>query len=166
MVHGVEVGIKLADDIELAIQVEEVRVRLFRKAEVGDCFINLKGGEHEMTFGSLSGETRDNDGDAVFIEESEVLKAALKDGDMRRPEMIKMLSQMTDGKSPNSSTAQEGFKLMKTISPEDGDANGKYRKRIRFIEKTNVCCPGKPFSFPLESCFESKHAGYFIPGKS
>lgn len=84
VVHGVEVGIKLSDDMELAIQTEEVTVKLFRGIWVGDCFANLKGGGYEMTFGKLEGKTKDIDGDAVFVEETPLLKAASRDGDHRR----------------------------------------------------------------------------------
>jgi hypothetical protein len=105
VVHGVEVGIKLSDDMELAIQTETVKVKLFRGIEIGDCFANLKGGQYEMTFGSLEGNTRDVDGDAVFVEATPLLKAASKDGDTRslksvksnEVENVKMLDQLTDG---------------------------------------------------------------------
>jgi len=88
VVHGVEVGIKLSDDMELAIQTEEVTVKLFRGIEIGDCFANLKGGDYEMTFGSLEMKSKDQDGDAIFIEETPLLKAAYKEGDHRRPGSI------------------------------------------------------------------------------
>ncbi|KAH6680499.1 hypothetical protein B0J14DRAFT_266846 [Halenospora varia] len=68
VVHGIEVGIKLGDNMELAIQTEKVTVKLFRKIEIGDCFANLKGGEYEMTFGRVATGSHDADGDAVFIE--------------------------------------------------------------------------------------------------
>jgi hypothetical protein len=76
VVHGVEVGIKLSDDMELAIQTERVTVALFRSIDIGDCFANLKGGEFEMTFGSLEKKTTDSDGDEVFVEDTPLLKAA------------------------------------------------------------------------------------------
>ena len=66
VVHGVEVGIKLSDDMELAIQCEEVVVKLFRGVEIGDCFANLKGGAYEMTFGEVKGTSEDDEGDQVF----------------------------------------------------------------------------------------------------
>lgn len=40
--HGIEVGIKLSDDLELAIQTEMVTISLFRRIEVGDCMANIK----------------------------------------------------------------------------------------------------------------------------
>lgn len=43
VVHGVEVGIKLSDDMELTVQTERVTISLFREIEVSDCFANLKG---------------------------------------------------------------------------------------------------------------------------
>ena len=42
IVHGVEVGIKLSDDLELAIQTEKVIIPLFRRIEVSDCMANVK----------------------------------------------------------------------------------------------------------------------------
>ena len=91
VVHGVEVGIKLSDNIELAIQTEKVTVSLFRNIEVGDCFANLKGGEYEMTFGNMEEKTTDEDGDAVFISDTPLLKAASRsDGIPARPGMVKM----------------------------------------------------------------------------
>lgn len=40
--HGVEVGIKLSEDIELAIQTEKVTIPLFRRLEVSDCIAIVK----------------------------------------------------------------------------------------------------------------------------
>jgi hypothetical protein len=42
IVHGVEVRIKLSDDLELAIQTEKVTIPLFRRIEVSDCMTNVK----------------------------------------------------------------------------------------------------------------------------
>lgn len=40
--HGVEVGIRLSNDLELAIQTEKVTIPLFRRIEISDCMANLK----------------------------------------------------------------------------------------------------------------------------
>jgi len=142
VVHGVEVGIKLSDDMELAIQTETVRVKLFRGIEIGDCFANLKGGQYEMTFGSLEGKTKDADGNAVFVESTPLLKAASREADTRcldsvEVDTVKMIDKMTDGSAPEDATAKEGLQGMKKLSPDNEEANGRYQKNVKFIEETN-----------------------------
>jgi hypothetical protein len=164
VVHGVEVGIKLSDDMELAIQSEEVVVRLFREIEIGACFANLKGGEYEMTFGSLEGKRRDGEGEAIFIEETPLLKAASREGDRRRPGSIdsgvtlvdgsrsptdrkdgfeeghaeKMTSEMTGGHKPEDSSAAESFHSVEKLSPDNAEAGGRYQETIDFLQQTNT----------------------------
>lgn len=41
--HGIELGLKLADNIELAMYADEVTIRLFRRIEIGDVYANAKG---------------------------------------------------------------------------------------------------------------------------
>jgi hypothetical protein len=53
LIHGIELGIKLSDDMEIAVQTEKLTVALFRSIEVGDIYGNVKGGEYEMTFHKL-----------------------------------------------------------------------------------------------------------------
>jgi hypothetical protein len=142
VVHGIEVGIKLSDDMELAIQSKTVKVRLFRGIEIGDCFANLKGGQYEMTFGCLEGSTKDAGGDAVFVEDTPLLKAATREGDTRsldevEVETVKMRDQMTDGSPPADGSAKEGLKAMKTMSPDNEEASGRYQRTLNFIEETN-----------------------------
>ncbi|KAF4627542.1 hypothetical protein G7Y89_g10611 [Cudoniella acicularis] len=146
VVHGVEVGIKLSNDMELAIQTEEVTVKLFRKTEIGDCFVNLKGGQYEMTFGKVTSGSHDADGDAVFIEDTPLLKAASTSGDSRRPdtlpEEIRSLkqrkAQFTDGSSPQDSSAKASFNLIENLSPDNEEASGCYKETVGFITNTNT----------------------------
>lgn len=158
VVHGVEVGIKLSDDMELAIQTEEVRVKLFRSIEIGDCFANLKGGEQEMTFRKLEANTKDANGDAVFIENTPLLRAASKLGDHqrsvaastenlispevpaspKRPSMVKMTSRMTDGRPPEDGSAKDTYQSMKKLSLDNNFAGEKYQDILRHIQSTNA----------------------------
>jgi len=80
VVHGVEVGIKLGVDMELAIKTEQVKVSLFRGIESIDCFVNLKGGQYEKMFGSLGASTKNADGDAIFVVDTPLLKVASREG--------------------------------------------------------------------------------------
>lgn len=167
VVHGVEVGIKLSDDMELAIQTEEVTVNLFRGITVGDCYANLKGGEYEMTFGKIASESHDLAGDAVFIEGTPLLKAALKDADTRSiatsdtstdqstpgeseasikndaasgkgENVEEMKEEMTDMNAPNDSSAKDGLGDVKKILPDREDANERYENTLTFIRETNA----------------------------
>ncbi|PVH80003.1 hypothetical protein DL98DRAFT_460233 [Cadophora sp. DSE1049] len=147
VVHGVEVGIKLSDDMELAIQTEEVTVRLFRGIDIGDCYANLKGGEFEMTFGGLEGKSKDADGDAVFVEGTPLLKAASRDGDRRSIDglsfkdvplkEVKMAEVMTDGNVPDDVSTKTGLKSMKKMSPDNEAASGRYYQMLEFIKETS-----------------------------
>ncbi|KAJ4421171.1 hypothetical protein N0V82_003936 [Gnomoniopsis sp. IMI 355080] len=165
VVHGVEVGIKLSDDMELAIQTEEVRVKLFRSIEIGDCFANLKGGEQEMTFKKLEGNSKDAVGDAVFIEDTPLLKAAFKEGDRRslagstddllspsektagpkRPSMVKMTSRMTDGRPPEDGSARASYQSMKKLSLDNDFAGDKYRDILNHIQNINAIQEARQF---------------------
>lgn len=139
VVHGVEVGIKLSNDMELAIQTEKVTVSLCRKIEVGDCFANLKGGEYEMTFAKMEEKTTDEDGDAVFISDTPLLKAASRgDGQQPRPQMVKMTSQMTNGSPPKPSPVGDAVKDIKQLVPDNEVASGRYRQTLAFIDETST----------------------------
>ena len=75
--HGVEVGIKLSDDMELALVCDEVEIKFFRKIKISDCYGNLKGGLYEMTFGQLAQDTRDAKGNHMMFEtDTPILQAA------------------------------------------------------------------------------------------
>lgn len=168
VVHGVEVGIKLSDGMELAIQSERVEVRLFRGIDIGDCFANLKGGEYGMAFGTLEGKTKDPEGDAVFVEETLLLKAASRGGDRRsldedaRPVMngighgkqkeIKMTDAMTDGRTPEISGVEEGLKSMKKLSPDNEEANDRYQRTVKFISETNAIHEARQTVKRLTNC--------------
>ncbi|WVF65286.1 hypothetical protein IAT40_000010 [Kwoniella sp. CBS 6097] len=138
--HGIEVGIKLADDMELAISTERVTISLFRRIEISDCFANIKGGSHEMTFGELEETEKDEDGDAVMVEATPLLQAAAEYGSSsrRRPRMIKMKSQMTHGVEMKNSGAKAGLRSMKTMSPDDQQAGDKYKEMLQYIADSNL----------------------------
>lgn len=46
--YGVEVGIKLSDDMEIALAVDQVTVKLFRRIDITDVYANIKGGLYEV----------------------------------------------------------------------------------------------------------------------
>lgn len=136
--HGVEVGIKLSDDMELAIQTETVTISLFRKIEIGDCYANIKGGEYEMTFRSMDDKSSNSSGDALMVEDTPLLKAAALNGDTSRPTLVKMTSKMTNGKLMKDSSAQSGLGAMTKLSPDDDNAIKEYHRTLDWISQTNL----------------------------
>ncbi|KAL3419437.1 hypothetical protein PVAG01_09659 [Phlyctema vagabunda] len=143
--HGVEVGIKLSDDMEVAIQAEEVVVSLFRGIDIGDCFANLKGGQYEMTFGEMEAKTEDDQGDAIFLSNTPLLKAASMDVNeaRRKSESIggkfeKMKDVMTDRMAPKDSSAKEGLESTKKISLDSRAAEKQYEETLQYLTNTNT----------------------------
>ena len=135
--HGIEVGIRLSNDIELAIQTEKVVVQLFRRIDISDCFANLKGGEYEMTFGSLE-EAIDEDGDALMVQDTPLLKMAASTGDTRRPPLVKMRSRMTNDGIIRSATIRTGMRSVKQLSPDDRKARKQYDETLKWISETGA----------------------------
>lgn len=136
-VHGVEVGIKLSDDMELAIQTEKVTVALLRRIDIGDCFANVKGGQYEMTFGRIPGDTHDDEGDAVFVEDTPLLKAASRKGRLREPSTTKMTKDLTDDNAPDDASIGSGLDSMEKLPLNNEEAAVRYRNVLQFIEETS-----------------------------
>ena len=120
--HGVEIGIKLADDIELAMHVDEVRVAFFRRIEVGDVYANIKGGKAEMTFAEVDKEDEDDDG---FFNETPLLRAATagSEGIRDRP---KLRESLTRGSYIKDATAKTGLDDIRLLSPDSQVAEKQY----------------------------------------
>lgn len=140
MVHGVELGIKLSDDMELALQTETVKISLFRRIEVGDVYGNIKGGTFEMTFGKLEESTEDADGDAILVTDTPLLRAAALNADLSQPgtaKVKKMKDEMTDGTPMQNSSAKEGLDSVTKLSPDDEKASKQYRETVKWIEETS-----------------------------
>ena len=143
VVHGVEVGIKLSDDMELAIQVEEVTVKLFRSIDISDCFANIKGGEFEMTFHRLGESSSDSDGDPILVTDTPLLRAATFAGLEAESlheahEAKKMTEVLTDGAPPEDSSFKEGLASVTPMSPDNEEAFGRYRQTLEALEKSNT----------------------------
>jgi hypothetical protein len=157
MVHDVELGIKLSDDMELAIQTERVEVKLFRGIWIGDCFANIKGGKYEMTFGELEGKTQDADGDQVFMEGTPLLKAAswssteLGGPEMGKPRVVKMTEKITDEKKPKDSSATGALENMKTLSPDNEKASERYSEMLKYISESSTIHEAREVSTILQS---------------
>jgi hypothetical protein len=131
--HGVEVGIKLSEDMEFAVQVDEVRVFFFRRIELGDVYANLKGGEYEMTFGKLA---RRATGDTLMVSDTPLLQAAALRGNTTRPDLARLRSRLTNGAEIHAVSAKAGLNSMTQISPDE--SSRKYRDALAYIDKTSA----------------------------
>lgn len=134
LIHGVEVGIKLSDDLELAIQTETVKVSLFKSIEVGDCYASLKGGQYEMATGHMAEKSVEKDGDTLVAAISPDLKATLGS----RPELVKMKSEMTNEKPPKDSLPKAAIKDVERQTPQKDSAGGQYRRLLESIDDTST----------------------------
>ena len=133
--HGVEAGIKLSDDIELAIQTDKVVVPLFRKIHVDDIYANVKGGDWEVTFGSIpygKPDPSEFTDDEVIVADTAILKAAAA-----RP--IDMVRKMTAANEPkDAKDTKSAFSSVKQLSPDEEQANIKYQEYLRNINDTSA----------------------------
>ncbi|MCJ1440852.1 MAG: hypothetical protein MMC23_001338, partial [Stictis urceolatum] len=134
--HGVEVGIKLSDDMELALQVNKTVVSLFRKIEVGDVYAHLKGGQYEMTFGQLTEDTRDASGNPLMESDTPLLKAAAS-WKLEGTSKVPMQTHMTGGKELKDNSLGGGLAAVTSLSPDDASARERYEKALSGIEKTS-----------------------------
>lgn len=136
--YGIEVGIKLSDDMELAITCEKVTIPFFRRIEIDDCYAAIKGGQYEMTFANMTENTRDIEGAALMVADTPLLQAASAHGVQARPQLFKMTSRFTDGEMLKDSSVHSGFSSIKQLSPDDRVARKEFDHAIKWIEETNV----------------------------
>jgi hypothetical protein len=135
--HGIEAGIKLSDDIELAIQADRCVVPLFREITVDDVYANVKGGDWEVTFGDVEyGKPEPDNNPAVIVTDTAILKAAAARRPSRPAEMVR---SMTGGEAPKEAgDAASAFASIKKISPNEAQADEKYQALIRHIHDTSA----------------------------
>ncbi|KAH0342428.1 hypothetical protein KCU81_g5711, partial [Aureobasidium melanogenum] len=135
--HGVEVGIKFSDDMEVAIAVDEVRISLFRRIDISDVYANVKGGELEMTLRQLAENGRTPTDDSFMVSETPLLATAAKTGDTRAP-MEAMKERMTNGSAPQPTSTGVGLKGVKQLSPDDDHARETYKSILNYIQETSI----------------------------
>jgi hypothetical protein len=144
--HGIEAGIKLSDEIELAIQTDKVVVPLFREIHVDDVYANVKGGDWEVTFGSVAyGKPEPTSDDDTFVaSDTAILRAATVALDGTYPRRVSMVRQMTAEKQPSDAEDTESaFSTVKKVSPREKDANKKYKELVKNIHDTSVITNAK-----------------------
>ena len=132
--HGIEVGIKLAKDLEVAISTETVVVSLFRGIQISDCYANIKGDLDEMTFGELD-ENDSGDEGGVVVESTPLLVAA---GTRSRRPQYHRLASIAERKNMKDSAPKAGWKSIRKLNPADQDANDEYDRLLKYIVDTNA----------------------------
>jgi hypothetical protein len=136
--HGVEVGLKLADEIEMSICADEVHVALLRNIQIGDIFANIKGGKLEMTFIDLENENADSnkEDDSIFLGDTPLLRAATAGsaGFQDRPSLRHFFS----GVKLEDSSLKEGLDTVTTLSPDDEMAEKQYMDILADIRTTSA----------------------------
>ncbi|KAH7402129.1 hypothetical protein DE146DRAFT_652504 [Phaeosphaeria sp. MPI-PUGE-AT-0046c] len=144
--HGVEAGIKLSDEVELAIQTDKVVVPLFRECHVDDVYANVKGGDWEVTFGNVAyGKPEPTSDDDTFVaKNTAILRAASVALDGTYPKRVSMVRQMTAEKQPTDAEDTEfAFSKVRKVSPREKDANAKYKELVKNIHDTSVITNAK-----------------------
>ncbi|KAF2741799.1 hypothetical protein M011DRAFT_413823 [Sporormia fimetaria CBS 119925] len=131
--HGVEVAVLLSEDMELAIQVDKVTVSLFRNIEIDDVYANVKGGEWEMTFGSLPPDMPEQTG--FLAKDTPILQAASNALDPSTPIPGKP-NPLRQAAMRQISSTREAFDSVVEVSADD-DANKRYQKLLQSIEDTS-----------------------------
>ncbi|KAH7069441.1 hypothetical protein FB567DRAFT_540132 [Paraphoma chrysanthemicola] len=144
--HGVEAGIKLSDDIELAIQTDKVVVPLFREIHVDDIYANVKGGDWEVTFGDVAygkpEPTREND--TFVASDTAILRAASVALDGTYPRRVSMVRKMTADQQPtDAEDTDSAFATVKKVAPGEKDATQKYKALVKNIHDTSVITNAK-----------------------
>jgi hypothetical protein len=135
--HGIEVGIKLSDDMEPAIQTEECTVAFFRKIEIEDVYGNLKWGEFEMTFHKLAENAlaawRRRNG-------SRSGSASSSDAQYRRvaTSKVNMTNERTGGSAMQNSSAKSSFESLTRLSFGDELARKEYEETLQWIQETSA----------------------------
>jgi hypothetical protein len=115
----VRAGLKLAEDIELAIYCEDVTVRFFRCIEIGDCYANVKGGKFEMTFAELEGDDDDATSEfSVLLDDTPLLRAATagSKGFTSRPQLRESFTGVS---YVRDSSAKAGLNSVTALDPDD-----------------------------------------------
>ncbi|KAF2716486.1 hypothetical protein K431DRAFT_307755 [Polychaeton citri CBS 116435] len=132
--HGVELGLKVTDDIELAIYADEVHVRLFRRIDIGDVYASLKGSQTEMIFNDIDPLNREGT-KSLFQADTPLLRAAtngLGDPSNSRPSVTR---EMTGGVPLMDSSPKTGLEGIKTLSPDEEEAHKQY---VHLLEQIRI----------------------------
>ncbi|KAI0186913.1 hypothetical protein F4808DRAFT_336730 [Astrocystis sublimbata] len=131
-VYGIEVGIKLSDEMELAIQTDKAVIKLFRSIRIGDVYANIKGSE-EMCFTDIKPwpNPRDMTQDHFIVSGTPILKSAMASS--RRD-----ASSVVGGSSEEAPFARTNTQRTTRMSPDDKAVRADCDAVIRHISETST----------------------------
>ena len=133
-IHGIEVTIKLHDDVELAIQADTTTVSLFRSIDVGDCFANLKSGGYGMSIETPS-TASSSEGQTAFPVLDGTTLEKLPDG----PESSVNIKPTAANKKPwKHLSPKDAINNMAQHSMLNESAGDRYRRTLEFIDNTSA----------------------------
>ena len=137
--HGIEVGVKFSDDLEVAFVVDTVTVKLFRRVDIGDVYASVKGGEYEMAFRELGPRSKDDTGHSLMTMDTPLLVAAHKAAGAKSEDpKIPMTDEMTNGQSPEDVSVKDALKKTKKVYVDDQEAETDYSAMLKNIEETSA----------------------------
>lgn len=138
--HGVEVAVKLSEEIELAIQVEKVTVPLLRTIEIDDVYANVKGGDWEMTFGSLDQDeiARAREKEAFLVKDTPIVRAATMALEGKPRKSLSSKSLASTRSVTELADAHEALASVQQVSPRDQSASQKYKELLEEISSTST----------------------------
>ena len=149
-------GIKLTDEIELAMHADQVTIPLFRRIEIGDVYGNIKGGKPEMTFGELGDEPGETDEESIFLGDTPLLRAATA-GSTGFKDRPKLRESLTGVNWMKDSSAKAGFDSVKTLSPDDQEAEKQYHETLTEIRTSSGVYQSR------QQILKRAHAGDSLP---
>ncbi|KAF2859887.1 hypothetical protein K470DRAFT_282395 [Piedraia hortae CBS 480.64] len=135
--HGVNVGIKLADDLELSLMADEVTIKLFRRINCGDVYANLKGGAAEMTFAECERVPSNEESDDFFVNDTPLLRAATA-GSEKYSVRPKLRKSLTGVDLVKDSLPEDAVDTVTTLSPDEAEADQKYRQYLKDIKTSSA----------------------------
>ncbi|KAJ3495255.1 hypothetical protein NLG97_g3525 [Lecanicillium saksenae] len=134
-VHGVEVGIKLSDDVELGIQTELVLVSLFRGIEVGDCFANIKSRKQQGNFGLSRSKLKEKElGESSTTASMPSMATGTGHG---QPQSSETKSKMTAGNPPQDSSHRAAYRAITKQPLQTDAAVERYRRTLELLDASN-----------------------------
>lgn len=130
--YGIEVGVKLDEDMELSIQTDKVIIALFRRINIGDVYANVKGRD-EMTFKDVQQfpNQRDMSKDTFVARDTPILKAAYASAKNGFSEIQEELGDAVEA-------PRQDDQLVRKLSPDEEKARIEVDKFTRHILRTST----------------------------
>lgn len=141
-VHGVEVGIKLSDDLELSVQTECVNVSLFRSIQVDDCFANIKCGKQGLKQGGLRSKSKETDKGSSATTATHGINGA---SDKGLPRTATTKTRMTAGNPPKDSSNTAAYKAIKKQPLRSNIAIERYHRTLELLDASNAISQARTY---------------------